>query len=194
MTLNERDSKESAARQASLHPALSQRLVLAEGERWYVAQTLPHQEIRAEVQLRQQGFRPFLPQMIKTVKHARKLRNVRAPVFPGYIFVAFAQLRDRWQSIGSTRGVRRLIMANERPIAVPPGLTEAFIDASAVDGIFRFDGGLVVGQTVKVVRGPFVDLIGCIDRIDANGRVKILLDIMGGEVSAVLPRAALRVA
>lgn len=194
MTRDERDPAEGMALNASLRPALSQRLSLAEGERWYVAQTLPYQELRAEVQLRQQGFRPFLPQMIKTVKHARMLRNVKAPVFPGYIFVAFAQMRDRWQSVSSTRGVRRLIMTNERPTAVPQGLAEAFIDACVVDGFFRFDGGLVVGQSVRVVRGPFVELIGCIERIDANGRVKILLDIMGSEVSAILPRAALRVA
>jgi len=191
---DERDSVEGTALNTALHPVKRERFALADDERWYVAQTLPCQELRAEAQLRQQGFCPFLPQMIKTVRHARKLSNVRVPVFPGYIFVAFAQTRHRWQSISSTWGVRRLILANEYPVPVPRGLTEVFIDACVVDGIFRFDDGLVVGHTVQVVQGPFVDLIGCIERIDANGRVKILLDIMGGKVSAVMPRAALRVA
>jgi transcription elongation factor/antiterminator RfaH len=174
--------------------ALQPRFRLAENERWYVAQTLPYQELRAEVQLRQQGFWSFLPRMIKTVRHARKMHDVKAPVFPGYIFVAFDQLRDRWQAVNSTLGVRRLIVANDRPVPVPRGLTETFIESCGVDDVMRFDGGLSSGQSVRVIRGAFVDLIGRIEQIDANGRVRILLDMMGGEVSVVLSRASLRVA
>ena len=174
--------------------AADSRFLLADDERWYVANTLPHQEDRAETQLLQQGFRPFLPRMIKTVRHARKLRNVKAPVFPGYIFIAFDSVRDRWHSINGTWGIRRLMTANDKPIPVPRGVTEAFVESCGADHIMRFDGGLSAGQSVRVIQGPFVDLIGRIERIDAKGRVKILLEIMGGEIAATFPRTALRVA
>jgi hypothetical protein len=41
--------------------------------RWYAVNTLPHREFRAKLRLENQGFRIFLPQRIKTVRHARKL-------------------------------------------------------------------------------------------------------------------------
>jgi hypothetical protein len=54
------------------------------GSRWYVAQTLARGEVGAARQLETQGFRAFLPQMLKTVRHARQLRTVRMAVFPEY--------------------------------------------------------------------------------------------------------------
>jgi hypothetical protein len=34
---------------------------LADGERWFVVHTLPHQEKRAQIQLENQSYRTFLP-------------------------------------------------------------------------------------------------------------------------------------
>ena len=53
--------------------------------RWDAVNTLPRREFRAQHQLKNQGFRVFLPQRLKTVRHARKLTNVQAPFFPRYI-------------------------------------------------------------------------------------------------------------
>ena len=58
---------------------------------------------------------------------------------------------------------------------------------------FKFDRDLKIGQVVRVISGPFAKAIGQLDRLDANNRVKVLLNIMGG-VSATLDRAALQAA
>nr|WP_281432847.1 KOW motif-containing protein [Methylocystis sp. H4A] len=50
------------------------------------------------------------------------------------------------------------------------------------------------GQPVRVVTGPFANAIGTLDRIDPNGRVRVLLDIMKGKVPTYLDRAALEAA
>ena len=47
------------------------------------------------------------------MRHARKILNVRAPLFPGYLFVSLDLTRDRWRSINSTYGVLGLIMGGE---------------------------------------------------------------------------------
>ncbi len=73
-----------------------EKLALCSGERWFLARTLPHREATAESHLKRQGFRSFLPQSMKTVRHARKLRNVNAPIFPRYLFVA---LKSRTRSL-----------------------------------------------------------------------------------------------
>lgn len=164
---------------------------LASGERWYVAQTLAMREQQAQVQLWRQGFRTFLPQQLKTVKHARKLLTVRRALFPGYVFVAFDRDRHRWRSINGTFGVSRLIMAVESPLAVPAGLVERLVDCIDERGVFCFGRDLIEGQAVRVTAGPLAQFVGKLASLDDKGRVRVLLEIMGGEVLTTLDRSAL---
>ena len=95
--------------------------------------------------------------------------------------------------INGTFGVARLITAHERPQPVPAGVVEALLDYTDESGVLRFDRDLKIGQVVRVISGPFAKAIGQLDRLDANNRVKVLLNIMGG-ISATLDRAALQAA
>jgi transcriptional antiterminator RfaH len=169
------------------------RFQTAQSERWYVVHTLPHQEAKAEYQLFRQGFRPFVPRLQRTVRHARKLRTVKSPAFNRYLFVPLDLDVTRWTPINGTFGVARLITAHERPQPVPAGVVEALLDYTDESGVLRFDRDLQVGQVVRVISGPFAKAIGQLDRLDSNNRVKVLLNIMGG-VSATLDRAALQAA
>src|SRR5215471_12553736 len=93
-------------------------------ERWYLARTLPHSERKAEMHLRAQGFRTYLPQIKRTIRHARQFRDVRAPLFPRYLFLILDLSRDRWLSVRSTFGVSSLYTCNGRPVPVPVGVVE----------------------------------------------------------------------
>ena len=155
-------------------------------EQWYVAQTLHHREKIAERHLRAQGFRPFFPQFRKTVRHARKLREVVAPVFPGYIFVIFDMERDRWHSINGTIGVSRLLTALKRPVPVPGGVVQALIGAIDASGCVVLGADLHVGQAVRVVAGPFVGGLGVLERLEGKRRVRVLLNIMGGQMPLMI--------
>jgi transcription elongation factor/antiterminator RfaH len=163
-------------------------------ERWYVAQTLHHREKVAERHLREQGFRSFFPQFRRTVRHARKLREVVAPVFPGYIFVIFDTERDCWHSINGTVGVARLLTALKRPVPVPGDAVQALIGAIDVSGYVVLGAHLRVGQAVRVVAGPFVGGLGVLERLDGKGRVRVLLNIMGGQTPLMIDRADLAAA
>ena len=163
-------------------------------EQWYVAQTLYHREKIAQLHLRAQGFRPFFPHFRKTVRHARKLREVVAPVFPGYIFVIFDTKRDRWHSINGTMGVSRLLTALKRPVPVPADVVEALIGAIDGSGCVVLGADLRVGQAVRVVAGPFVGGLGVLERLDGKGRVRVLLSIMGGQAPLMIDRADLAAA
>jgi transcription elongation factor/antiterminator RfaH len=163
-------------------------------ERWYVARSLARQEARAEFHLLMQGFRVFLPWTTRTVRHARKLRTIKSPVFPAYLFVALDPARDRWRSVNGTFGVASLIMAGEAPQPVPHGVVEDLLDYADENALLRLDRDLREGQAVRVIAGPFANAIGCLQRLDGKGRVQVLLDIMGGKVAAVIARSALEAA
>lgn len=167
---------------------------LAPGERWYCVQTLPHREEAAAAQLAAQGFRVFLPRLMRTVRHARRLRTLRRPAFPSYLFVALDLDRDRWRAVNGTRGVARLVMADDRPAPAPHGVVETLLELVDVDGLARFDIGLREGQGVRVLSGPLAEAMGRMLRCESGDRVRVLLDIMGGEICATLPRSALAAA
>ena len=160
-------------------------------ERWFVAQTLATRELGASAQLARQGFRTFLPFVMRNVSHARKVRRVRAPLFPGYLFVSLDMARDRWRSVNGTYGVARLVMGVETPLPVPRGVIEALMSHVGADGVCHSGPDFAVGQGIRVIDGPFTQVIGKIVRLDGNGRVRALLEIMGGQVSVMLTATAL---
>jgi transcription elongation factor/antiterminator RfaH len=164
---------------------------LAGNERWFVAHTLPKSEWKAELHLGAQGFRTFQPQIRKTIRHARQLKTVQAPLFPRYLFVILDLERDRWLSVRSTVGVSSLFSNRDgRPVAVPIGIVESLIERTD-DSLTRLDNDLVKGQQVRILAGPFVDFIGTLDRLNAAGRVRVLLQLMGTAVPVALHRSAL---
>jgi len=164
---------------------------LAGNELWFVAHTLPKSEWKAELHLGAQGFLTFQPQIRKTIRHARQLKTVRAPLFPRYLFVILDLERDRWLSVRSTVGVSSLFSNRDgRPVAVPIGIVESLIERTD-DSLTRLDNDLVKGQQVRILAGPFVDFIGTLDRLNAAGRVRVLLQLMGTAVPVALHRSAL---
>jgi transcription elongation factor/antiterminator RfaH len=164
---------------------------LIQAERWFLAQTQPNREKAAALHLSAQGFRNFVPRFRKTVRHARQLREVTAPLFPGYVFIIIDPQRDRWRSINGTFGVARLVSAHDRPSPVPLGVVEAFVAAVDQAGLVRLGGELKSGQRVRIVAGPFAGGLGVFERLDGKGRVRILLDIMGGGAPLTMDRAHL---
>lgn len=160
-----------------------------DGTRWYVVHTQPHRELRAQAQLENQYYHVHLPKRRKTVRHARTLKTVIAPFFPRYLFVVLNLAVDQWRKVNSTFGVTSLIMAGERPRPVPPGVVEAMVAATDSNGLLSFERDLTIGEQVRLLAGPFADRLGMLDRLNDNGRVRVLLDIMGGSVPVHLSRA-----
>jgi transcriptional antiterminator RfaH len=164
---------------------------LAGNERWFLAHTLPKSEWKAELHLGAQGFRTFQPQIRKTIRHARQLKTVRAPLFPRYLFVILDLERDRWLSVRSTVGVSSLFSSRDgRPVPVPVGIVESLIERSE-DTVTRLDSNLVQGQQVRILTGPFADFVGMLERLNEAGRVRVLLEMMGTAVPVTLHRSAL---
>jgi transcriptional antiterminator RfaH len=152
-------------------------------ERWFAVRTQPHREAKAEQQLTNQNYRVFLPRFLKSRRHARKFETIWAPLFPGYLFIILDLTRDRWRSVNGTFGVDRILTRAGTPEPVPHGLVEQLLSAAnPLD--------LKEGQTVRVTAGPFADLLGRLATLDDSGRVRVLLNLLGGEVPVMLPEFA----
>ena len=174
-----------------LHSGSGRGLALEGNERWFLVHTLPHNERRAALHLGAQGFRTHFPTIEKTIRHARQLRTVRAPLFPRYLFLILDPSRDRWLSVQGTFGVSALYTCENRPVAVPRGIVETLVENTDEANLTLFSSGLTTGQSVRILSGPFVDFIGKLERLDASGRVRVLLDMMGTAIPVALRRTAI---
>lgn len=152
-----------------------------------MVRTQPHREAFAARQLANQNYRVFLPRFLKVRRHARKFKTISAPLFPGYLFIILNLTRDRWRSVNGTYGVDRLLTRSGQPEPVPHGLVEQFIMAATPEGNVHTCPVLKAGQAVRVSAGPFADLLGTLETMDSAERVRVLLHLLGGQVSVNLP-------
>jgi transcriptional antiterminator RfaH len=129
--------------------------------------------------------------MRKTVRHARKVRCIFAPLFPNYLFIRLDITGDLWRSVNGTRGVIRLIAQDETPQPVPTGIVESLQARMSEDGSMNWALSLKIGQVVRISHGPFADFVGTLERLDAADRVRVLLNMLGRSVFVVLHSKAL---
>ncbi len=156
--------------------------------RWYVVRTLPRRETGAKAQLENQGYRVFMPNRLKTIRHARKFRTALSPLFPQYLFIELDLAVHRWRSVNGTLGVSGLVMSRELPQPVPPGIVEAMLVAADRRGLLRVDQSLKAGERVRLTAGAFAEQLGILINMDDSTRVRVLLEMMGGKIDVEIPR------
>ena len=164
---------------------------IIDSRRWYVVHAQPKNEMRAVPNLERQGYHTFCPCMRHTVRHARKSRLTLVPMFPGYVFVQMDVSVEQWHSINGTRGVIRLITNGDNPVPVPVGIVEDLQRRISPDGALDWASKLKIGDQVKISDGPFAAFVGTLEKLDASGRVRVLLDLLGRSVTVSLRAEAI---
>jgi transcriptional antiterminator RfaH len=145
----------------------------------------------ALVNLHRQGFRTFMPQVVKTVRHARRTRTLQAPLFPRYFFAPLDPDCAPWRRINGSLGVVSLIMGGDQPLPVPEGIVESLAVLTDDSGVVDFGRKLEIGSSVRILAGPFAGQLGQITHLDGQGRARVLLEIMGAPRSIAISGRAL---
>lgn len=162
--------------------------------RWFAVRTLPRKEAIAALHLRRQGFRTFLPQIERAVRHPTRPMTAPVPFFPSYLFISLALNQDRWRSVNGTIGVQRLVSFGDQPAPAPVGLIETLLSRASDDGLVRFDETFAPGAPVRIVGGPFDGLLGTFLKATDSERVSVLMTMLAREVTVKVPKAAVTAA
>lgn len=157
---------------------------------WYVVQTQVHAEQKAAANLLRQRYEVYLPRYLKRRRHARRIENVPAPLFPRYLFVSFDIATARWRSIQSTYGVSHLVCNNQEPATLPARVVADLRGREDEKGFVRFDPRpqYTPGDKIRVVDGVFSDSFGLFEGMADRDRIAILLDLLGRKVRIILDR------
>jgi transcription elongation factor/antiterminator RfaH len=145
--------------------------------RWYLVQTHPRQEDRAESNLKSFGIETLAPRF---KDHRRNFYTGDVtlhamPLFPRYIFAKFIA-NDLYQKIRYTRGIRRLVSFGDSPTVVDEGIIATIQSRIGEDGFARIDEDLKPGDKVIIRDGPLRTFSGIFEReMNSMDRVRILL-------------------
>ena len=146
---------------------------------WFLARLRPNCAAIAQRNLERQKFQTFLPLERDTRRRLGKFENIMRPLFPGYIFVALDHARGLWRSVNSTYGVARLVSFGEAPAPVPSNFVAALRKRCDERGLLLPPETFHPGDTVTLNSGPFAKFVAEVERVGADQRVWILLDLMG---------------
>ena len=154
---------------------------------WYLIQTKPRQEARAEEHLLRQQYDCFRP-LRAAPALARSRRVAEEDLFPGYLFIRL-DCNDNWYPIRSTRGVCRIVAFGGMPCPVPDSLIAGIrqrVQASSANAV-RF----TEGEAVRVRTGDS-DVQAIFLCEDGDERAVILLNMLQREQRISLPRSSLQ--
>ncbi len=122
----------------------------------------------------------------KRSRSSGQRQTVQRKVFPGYVLVRMEMDDDTWYVVRNTPGVTGFVGMGNKPVA-----TRRIRSAGDHQGHDRrgpkVKMSLSVGDTVRIMDGPFADFRGEIDEINQEkGKIKVLVSFFGRETPVEL--------
>lgn len=149
--------------------------------RWYALATRSRYEKKVASDLRANGFESFLPLIEEAHRWSDRKKKVLEPLFRGYVFIR-TDLRSR-VAILQTPGVVRFVGIRHRPSPVPDmQINWIRILIQAPDAVRR-ESYLEVGETVRIIAGPFRGVEGFVMKVKDSTRVVVSLSTIAQSVS-----------
>ena len=145
---------------------------------WYLIQTKPKAHSTASENLKRQGFSIFLPLIIKTTKKNGKFLNVKAPLFPGYLFMGSELDPVPWKTINGTRGVSTAVTLDGVYRSLDTHIIEGLQNRCNDCGVIQSLSDIIPKDRAKIERGPFADYICTVEQIKDDKRAWVLIEIL----------------
>ncbi|GAB2649741.1 transcription/translation regulatory transformer protein RfaH [Vibrio panuliri] len=148
---------------------------------WYLLFCKKQEQLRAKTHLENQGVDCFYPEL-EVEKNVRgKVKKVREPLFPSYIFINFdADVGPSFTTIRSTRGVVDFVRCGLSPQVVSEDL---IVGLKAIDDSQRCVSEIPVsGDIVRVVSGQYLGVQAIYEEPDGERRSFLLINLLNNQV------------
>lgn len=161
---------------------------------WYVIQTKPKQETRADSNLTAWDVETFNPKVKEWRRNnfTGKFTLVVKPLFTNYIFARF-HAGSLLHKVCFTRGVHRVVSFGDAPKAVDDEIIALIHSREDEDGFVRMGDEFAEGDQVIVKDGPLKDFVGVFQKeMRATDRVVILLSTVSYQAHMQIEKERLR--
>ncbi len=173
-----------------------------EGRVWYIIHTYSGHENKVKTNLEHRIasmdaqdliYRVVVPTEDEIEIRDGQRRTVSKKIFPGYILVQMIELREDdqqsnrgWFVVRNTPGVTGFVGSGNRPVPLEHEEVRRILRQMRVEEP-RIKVGFAIGQSVRIVDGPFQDFVGQVDDLNLEkGKVKVLVSFFGRETPVEL--------
>ncbi len=163
----------------------------SENPQWYVVHTYSGYEnkVKANIEkiVENRGMQDLICEVSVPTQNTVEMRNgkkklVSRKIFPGYVLVKMFMNDDTWYVVRNTRGVTAFVGPGSRP--VPLSEEEMLVMGLGEGGVVL---NIAVGDSVKIISGPFQDSIGSVCDLNHQKKtVTVKLSIFGRETPVEL--------
>lgn len=163
--------------------------------RWFVIHTYSGHERKVAEALRQRAqtlnltdkiIEVLIPLQEKIQIKRGQRKTVNEKIFPGYMLVKLELTDDAWLAVRTTQGVTGFVGMSTKPTPLPRHEVDA-IRKYMTQSAPQYKADYVEGEAVKIVDGPFNDMLGTVKSInEEKGKVEVLVSIFGRETPVEL--------
>ncbi len=186
-TLRERLAAKRAAE-------LGESAVATEGE-WFVLHTYSGYENKVKktiegrveaLDLADRVFEIVVPTQEEIEIKQGQRHNVQRKVFPGYVLVRMTMDEESWYQLRNTPGVTGFVSFNNKPVALSEDEAQNILKGMTAEAP-KVKVSFAMGDTVRIIDGPFADFRGEIDEINQEkGKIRVLVSFFGRETPVEL--------
>ena len=159
--------------------------------KWYVVHTYSGHEnkVKANIEkiVENRGMEDIILEVAVPTEEVTEVKNGKKKVklkkiFPGYTLVKMFMTDESWYVVRNTRGVTGFV----GPASKPVPLTEDEVVNMGIEKRFM-EIDIEVGQSVKVISGPFESFIGAVEEINNEKQnMRVLISMFGRETPVEL--------
>jgi transcription antitermination factor NusG len=154
---------------------------------WFALQVRTRNEAGVAEQLGGQGYDRFLPLYKVRKRWSDRIKEVNAPLFPGYLFCRFNP-QDRLPIL-KTPGVMQIVGFKNGPVAVDESEIRALqtvVAAGAPQQPWPF---LTAGDRVRIESGPLLGLEGILTEVRSSHRLVLSVTLLQRSVAVEIDSA-----
>ncbi len=148
---------------------------------WYAVCCKSRQETIAQENLQRQDYHVYLPRLQTRKRRGGKWVDVVEALFPRYLFIRVNPHEQSTATVRSTRGAIDLLRFGGQPARVPEEIIAAIRQReNAATGMHQDTRPQFgKGEAIRLVEGPLAGTEGIFSSQDSEGRVIVLLELLG---------------
>ncbi|MFZ5391763.1 MAG: transcription termination/antitermination protein NusG [Patescibacteria group bacterium] len=189
------DDSDEIVKQGTVNTDFDDKFVSDQQQHWYVINTYSGYEDHVKqalmqriesMDMKEKIFDVIVPKEKKVEIKNGKKKIVEKKIFPGYVLVCMVLDEDSWYVVRNTPSVTGFIGFGNKPTPLSEDEYKNIQKRIGTDEPeYKID--FAVGESVKIIDGPFKDFDGTISEIDkVKGKIKVLVSMFGRETPVEL--------
>ena len=157
--------------------------------RWYVVHTYSGHENKVKVNIEKmvenRGMQNLVQEVVVPTEDIVEIKDSQRKIktkkmFPGYVIIKMVVTNESWYLVRNIQGVTGFVGHGSEPIP----LTDEEVARMGIEKV-HIELDVKVGETVRVVNGPFESFMGTIEEIDKEKQVLVVRISMFGRDTPV---------